>query len=330
MSEAKPLKKEELAQNRSTWKGTWIRREERAHNSTLIAVEKEAWLDALRVKGARPKTVDVYGNALQSLGAFLEKRERAALVDVTADDLEAWRLSLIDRGLASGTLEAYTRAARHWFRWLTERGSLFENPAAGFVIPLAKRKLLPVPTPEEMRRLLATPNPATPFGVRDRAFLETAYACGARHEELHTLDIHDLDLSAGTVRVVGKGRKERVLPLTKPAVKWLSEYTINARPKLLKHALDEPALWIDLLGQRVTYAAMHAMVKRHAKAAGIAINVTPHTLRRACATHLLQNGVHVLQLQALLGHATLKHLSQYLRLSITELQAMHRRSKPGS
>lgn len=328
MSEVKPLKKEELAPNRSTWKGTWIRQKEWAHNN-IGAEEKAAWLEALRSKGTRPKTMGVYGHALQSLCGFLEKMDRAALVEVTRDDLEAWRLSLVRRGIASGTLEVYTRAARHWFRWLTERGRLFEDPAAAFVIPLVQRKLLPVPSVEEMRRLLAAPNPATPCGLRDRAFLETAYACGARREELHALDIHDLDLSAGTVRVVGKGRKERVLPLTKSAMKWLSEYTTKARPKLLKLALDEPALWVDLRGDRLAYGTLHAMVKHHGKAAKIPINVTSHTLRRACATHLLQNGAHVVQLQMLLGHATLKHLSQYLRLSITELQAVHRRSKPG-
>ena len=325
----KRLKKKTLNPNRRSWAGAWIKRGAGHSSGCIGEPEAAAWLEALRTRGASPKTVAVYGNALGSLRECLAGRGRKALVDVTADDLTAWRLMMVERGFAAGSLETYLRAARHWLRWLTERGTLFENPAAALVIPLAKRRLLPVPSPEDMRRLLAIPNPARPCGVRDRAFLETAYATGARREELHALDIHDLDLSQGTVRVLGKGRKERVLPLTKAAVKWINRYTAEARPKLLKEKLDEPALWIDLHGKRVSYAELHGLVKRHAKAAGIALNVTPHTLRRACTTHLLQNGAHPVQLQMLLGHATLKHLSQYLRLSITELRAMHRRSKPG-
>jgi integrase/recombinase XerD len=330
MSTNKQLKEGDLRQNRSAGTKTRIGFVcEKKPGCIIAEVEARGWLESLRLRKCSEKTVAVYGNAIGALRVYLGEQGKTALVDVVSADLEAWRLSLVKRGCAVGTLETYARAARHWFKWLTEHGSLFENPAASFVVPLGKRRLLPVPSVEEMRRLLAAPNPASSCGLRDRAILEVAYATGARREELFALDIHDIDLGQGTLRVLGKGRKERVLPLTKSAVKWLSGYTEKTRPKLLKGKIDEAALWIDLHGKRVSYQELHSLVKRHAKAAGIAQAVTPHTLRRACATHLLQNGAHAVQLQLLLGHATLKHLSQYLRLSIAELQATHARSKPG-
>lgn len=295
-------------------------------SSVVVVQEAADWLTTLRVQGASPKTCAVYRNAVEAFGAHLGDTAHAA--DVTADDLVAWRGALAARGLAEATLDVYLRAVRTWFGWLEARGALFLNPAAGLVLPKVARRLLPVPGADELRRLLAVPNAATPFGVRDRALLETAYATGARREELVTLDATAVDLVNGTVRVLGKGRRERVLPLTRPAVAWLGRYTARARPALLKGKLDEPALWIDLHGTRLLSPGVAEVVKKHARAARLR-GVTPHTLRRACATHLLQGGAHPVFVQQLLGHASLRHLAHYLRMTIAELKATHARSKPG-
>lgn len=288
--------------------------------------EAAEWLATLRAQGASPKSLAVYRNALDALGAHLGDEAHAA--DVTADDLLAWRGTLAARGLADATLDVYLRAVRTWFAWLEERGALFLNPASGLVLPKVARRLLPAPSAADLRRLLAAPNAATPFGVRDRALLETAYATGARREELVTLDATAVDLVNGTVRVVGKGRRERVLPLTKPAVRWLDRYTTRARPALLKGKLDEPALWIDLHGARLSPHGLDVLVKKHAGAAKLR-GVTPHALRRACVTHLLQGGAHPVFVQQLLGHASLRHLAHYLRMTIAELKATHAKSRPG-
>jgi integrase/recombinase XerD len=303
-----------------------IRRVLGGRSRPAVVDEAAAWLATLLAQGASPRTCAVYRNALDALGAHLGDAVHAA--DITADDLVAWRGALAARGLAAATLDVYLRAVRTWFGWLEERGALFLNPAAGLVLPKVTRRLLPVPGAAELRRLLAAPNAATPFGVRDRALLETAYATGARREELVSLDATAVDLVNGTVRVVGKGRRERVLPLTRPAVAWLNRYTTRARPALLKGQLDEPALWIDLHGARLSPHGLDVVVKKHATAAKVR-GVTPHTLRRACATHLLQGGAHVVFVQQLLGHATLRHLAHYLRMTIAELKATHARSKPG-
>ncbi len=322
----KSLAANALTANCHTGAGAKIKRVLGGRSRPVVVDEAAEWLATLHAQGASPKTVAVYRNALDALGAHVGDDVHAA--DVTAGDLVAWRGALAARGLAEATLDVYLRAVRTWFAWLEERGALFLNPAAGLVLPKVARRLLPVPLPADMRRLLAAPNAATPFGVRDRALLETAYATGARREELVTLDATAVDLVNGTVRVVGKGRRERVLPLTRAAVKWLDRYTTRTRPVLLKGKLDELALWIDLHGARLTPHALDVVVKKHARAAKVR-GVTPHTLRRACATHLLQGGAHPVFVQQLLGHASLRHLAHYLRMTIAELKATHAKSRVG-
>jgi site-specific recombinase XerD len=322
----KPLQNAELTRNRSTLAEAKIKRVLDGRSSPAVVDEAAEWLATLRIQGASPKTCAVYRNALAAFGAHVGDHAHAA--DVTADDLIAWRGALAERGLAEATLDVYLRAVRAWFGWLEERGALFLNPTAGLVLPKVARRLLPAPSAADMRRLLAAPNAATPFGVRDRALLETAYATGARREELLTLDATAIDLVNGTVRVLGKGRRERVLPLTKPAVRWLDRYTTRTRPALLKGKLDEPALWIDLHAARLSPHALDCLVKKHTAAAKLR-GVAPHALRRACATHLLQGGAHPVFVQQLLGHASLRHLAHYLRMTIAELKATHARSKPG-
>ena len=307
----------------------------RGHNTSepagvVIKDLAQEYLQSLRLRQYSPKSVATYGNVLTAFLEFAKTQGRARVADVTREDLETWRLVLVQRNFAPASLEVYLRTVRQFFAWLESRQLLFLNPAAGLVIPKPPRKLLPVPSEEAMTKLLSQPNVATSCGLRDRALLETGYSTGARREELERLTIFDADLDHGTLRVLGKGKKERVVPLGKQAVLWLTRYLREARPKLLKGHLDETALWIDLHGHALDYSAFQQILKRHSQAAGLEPSITPHALRRACVTHMLKRGAHPLELQLLLGHATLRTLSQYLRLTITELQEMHRKSKPGS
>ena len=260
---------------------------------------------------------------------FLAERGRERVQDITASDLEAYRLALVDRSFAPCSIEVYLRTVRQFFAWLEQTQQLFLNPAAGFLIPKPVRKLLPVPSEEEIQRLLAQPNVRTRCGLRDRALLETAYSTGARRAELCALTVGDLNLEGGLVRVLGKGSKERMLPLGKQAVHWLREYLSQARPKFLQGQPDPRALWLNARGRPLSYFALEQVIHRQAQAANLATPITPHSLRRACATHMLGHGAHPVQLQLLLGHATLKTLSQYLRLTISELKSTHAQTAPG-
>ncbi len=286
-----------------------------------------AYLDHLRSLNYSPATLETYGRALDELLSFLAASGRERMADVTAADLDAYRLSLTKRNLAPASQELYLRAARQFFAWLEATQQVFTNPAAGLIVPRPPRKLLPVPTEDEIARLLALPDVATSTGLRDRALLEVAYGCGLRREELVRLDVFDPNLSDGRLRVLGKGSRERVVPLGREAIRWLNQYLKDARPRLAVSS-DERALWLTRLGDRLNGVALRQMVWTYAHRAGLP-HVSPHALRRACATHMLRNGAHPVQIQLLLGHAGLRHLGQYLRLSIRDLHRTHRNSKPG-
>jgi integrase/recombinase XerD len=285
-------------------------------------------LDAMRVRQCSPATVATYQHGLDEFLAFLAQRGRQRAQDVSLDDLEAFRLALTQRTLSPATIEIYLRGVRQFFAHLEGTQQLFFNPALALVIPKPPRKLLPVPTEDEILRLLDQPRVTTKCGLRDRALLETAYSTGLRLAELCRLNVSDVDFTQGQLRALGKGRKERMLPLGQQALHWLEQYLNVARPKLLKGNSDD-ALWLDILNKRMTSQAVGVMLRCHAHAAQIKTPLSPHGLRRACATHMLRHGAHPAQLRLLLGHATFGTLSQYLRLSITDLKNAHAQTNPG-
>jgi integrase/recombinase XerD len=241
---------------------------------------------------------------------------------------ETYRLSLVSRSLAPATRSVYLRSVRQFCGWMESTQRLFLNPATGLVIREPTRPLLPVPSPEQVAQLLAQPDTATEFGVRDRTLLETAYSTGVRREELGRLTMPDVDLEHETLRIVGKGGRERVVPLGRIACHWLERYLTQARPPLLA-GVDSTALWVGSRGRQLHYAALPLILRRYVRMARLTTPITLHSLRRACVTHMLEQGAHPVHLQQLLGHAGLRSLSQYLRLSIRGLRQTHAQSKPG-
>ena len=288
------------------------------------------YLGHLTARQYSPATLKSYGGVLKKFFSFLAAQGRCRVQDVTARDIDQYRASLVTAEFSPHSTELHLRALRQFFTWLEDAGRLFVNPTAGLLVEKPDRPLQPTPTEAEIKRLLAQPNVATAVGLRDRALLETFYTCGLRREEIAALSVFDPDLRQGLLRVLGKGRKERVVPLGKQAVHWLKQYLEHGRPKLVHDHIDEEALWVGRDGKRISGAGIRVAVLRYAAAAGIETPVTPHGLRRACVTHMLRRGAHPVQLQMLLGHATMATLSQYLRVTITDLKAAHRRSKPGS
>lgn len=293
------------------------------HNGKLV----EAYLGHLERKNYSPKTVRL---ARYALGDFTGQLGRGVrLQDVRSEEVYRYQGSLVERDFAASSLEIFMRMVRRFFGYLEERQIIFDNPAEGLLVPRRPRPLLPAPSEEDMEKLLAQPKVETATGLRDRAAIETAYSTGMRREELFGLKVQDLDFRERTVRVLGKGRRERVLPLGKEAVGWLTRYLEHGRPRLLGNYAEHDALWVSSRGgERYGYGALQQMLRKYSRQAGITI-VTPHAIRRACATHMLRRGAHPLELQMLLGHASLKTLSQYLRLSIADLKAMHEKSPPG-
>ena len=289
----------------------------------------ESFLQELKRLKYSPKSLDTYSMALSRFVIFLTAEDTVRVRDITSDHLETYRLRLTEVNLSNATIYVYLRSARFFCNWLEQHHAVFLNPARTFVILKVKRRLQHVPTEADIRRVLSAPNTGTAVGVRDRAILEVFYTCGLRKGELLNLSIFDPDMGTGHLRIMGKGRKERMVPLGRHAVFWLNRYLESARPALSKNA-DETALWISKTsGLKLSEASIDRLIRDYAGQAGIKGRISAHSLRRACASHMLKNGAHPVQIQMLLGHSSLKCLGQYLKVTITDMQHMHERSKPG-
>jgi len=303
-------------------------RKERRRSSGSVNELIEEHLNWYRSRNYSPASIESFRRGLSHLTELLDSRNVKRVQDVRLDDLEAFRRYLIGREMAPGSVELYCRTARRFFDWLTDTQRIFVNPGAEFVIPRVKYNIRDVPSEEDVRRLLEAPDTNTAVGLRDRAIMETAYGTGARVSEVVGLEIGDVELQDGRVRLRGKG-KERLVPLGRQACHWIKCYLHVARPTLLGERPAGRALWIGSYGKPLSDPAVRVQIRKHAASAGIPPPLSPHSLRRACATHMLRNGAHPEQIRVLLGHADLKTLSQYLQVSLKDLKAMHERSNPG-
>jgi integrase/recombinase XerD len=244
--------------------------------------------------------------------------------------IEEYRQCLVEHGYSESIMESAMRTLQLVFRHLEEKNLLFDNPARKLRIPKPNVVLGTVMTEKEVQRILAVPDLTRPMGVRNRALLETLYATGIRREEVLRLTVFDVDLDRATLRVMGKGRKERLIPLGKHAVKYLRIYLHEARPKMLPKFTAAPeALWLDRNRTAIGDIGILHVVKDASKRAGIEKQVNIHAFRRTCATHMLRNGAHPVAVAQMLGHADLNSLSHYLQTTVTDLMQSHAKTNPG-
>lgn len=300
----------------------------RSRNRSGIGVLAEEYLAAAQARKYSPRTVEIYGQALRDFMRFMESRKLRRAQQVTAQTIEAYRLHLQQRSFSAAGEETYCRAVNRFFAHLAQRQQVFENPFAGTGPLRRARTFVPVPTEAEIAALLAVPDVAAPQGLRTRALLEVAYSTGVRLAELARMRLGDVDFAAGTIRILGKGERERVVPVGRQALEWLRRYRELVAPG--RTEADGDALWLSERGGPSGSMAIGRSIRQCARRAGTATRITPHGLRRACVTHMLARGASPVQLQQLLGHASLKHLSQYLRVRFAELQAVHERSRLGA
>jgi len=290
----------------------------------------KAYVDHLKGKRYQPGTIEKRLYAVRCLFSWLDLQEPSpALQDLTAEDAERYHAYTRKRDIAGATADALIADAKRFFRFLEASGLIFLNPMERTVINWTPRRIKHVPSEDDMRKLLSAVDTVKPNGTRDRALLEVMYSTGARLGEILRMTIFDPDLDRGTVRVFGKGKKERVLPLGKHAVLWLKQYLKTARPKLQGDRVEVTGLWLGKDGDPLKRSRVDQIVKAAVDAAGLDRSISSHAIRRACATHMLRGGAHPVQIQMLLGHANLNSLSQYLQVTITDMQKMHRKSRPG-
>jgi integrase/recombinase XerD len=270
-------------------------------------------------------TIKTYSCPMDRFLRFLNSENINEIQNVSESDIDKYRLSLVKDNFKSASLEVYLRTIRLFFKYLENEGIIFINPTADLKVPKADRSLQYIPSVKEMEKFLNF-NTDSKERLRNKAMFELAYSCGARRNEIRMVDLKDLDLISGEVKLIGKGDIERLVPLGRTAVYWLNKYLSESRPKMIKDK-NEVALFLARRGNRLTKTGIHKQVEYVRDVTKT--KVTMHSIRRAFATHLLRNGASPFVIQKLLGHSSLKHLSQYLNVTITDLKKMHNKSVVG-
>jgi len=278
------------------------------------------FLEYLEVeKGYSTNTLAAYQNDLGQFLIFLQQRPPSqrprAWGEVTREHITDYILDMKEREYASSTIARKVAAVKSFFKFLEDIGQISTNPAKELETPRAEKHLPATISAEDVDRLLAAPSDDTPAGLRDRAMLELLYATGLRVSELVSLNVNDVDLDEGTVRCMGKGKKERVLPLYEKARYALYRYLEHGRPQLLGKDNRQDALFLNRRGTRLTRQGLWLIIKRYVEQIGITQNVTPHTLRHSFATHMLRGGADLREVQQMLGHANITTTQIYTQVS---------------
>jgi integrase/recombinase XerD len=287
----------------------------------------DAFLDALWAeRGLSANTLDGYRRdliklrgALASAGVELEHARREELLEFLAREMRA--------GRSPRSISRYVSCFRQYYRWMVREGRLSEDPTALIETPKIGRSLPKALSERQVETLLAAPDTRTALGLRDRAMLELMYATGLRVSELTGLLMTQLHLNQGTIRVLGKGGKERLVPIGEQAQDWLCRYFEEARPTLVKGAQSE---YVFVTSRRtgMTRQAFWHTVSRHARAAGINKKISPHDLRHSFATHLLNHGADLRVVQLLLGHSDLSTTQIYTHVAREGLKRLHEKHHP--
>ncbi len=276
-------------------------------------------------KGASANTVSSYMRDVRQFAQEMEKRE-IPLTEVTSKDIEQYNDMLTERGKSPATVTRSTASVKSYYNFLIAKGAIEVNPAKGIRSIKVERKLPQILTSREVDLFLAQPECTDMKGYRDHAMLELLYATGIRVSELISLNLSDLNLTAGVVRCVSKGR-ERIIPLYPAAIKALSDYVRSIRPRLIERP-DEPALFVNMNGERMSRQGFWKLIKYYQEKAGIEKQITPHTLRHSFAAHLLENGADMRSLQEMLGHADISSTQIYSKVVDPKIKDVYNKTHP--
>ncbi|HSE88425.1 MAG TPA: site-specific tyrosine recombinase XerD [Candidatus Binatia bacterium] len=284
---------------------------------TMIAVEK----------GLAKNTVEAYSRDLVRLSEFLVGQGVASWEDTESLHLRSYLSSLRRRGLSGRSIARHVVTVRRFYRFLETEGVVSENPVPSFNLAVSGRKLPQTLSAEDVRKLLAQPNPQEPLGIRDQAMLELLYATGLRVSELITLQMQQINFQGNFLTVKGKGSKMRAVPFGKWARRKLLNY-VNGTRSRLSRGRASAFVFINRSGRPLTRQGFWKLIRGHALAAGVEKRVTPHTLRHSFATHLLEGGADLRSVQSMLGHADISTTQIYTHVNGARLKEVHRRHHP--
>ena len=281
----------------------------------------ELWLE----KGLSKNTLTAYRNDIQTFsnwykGNSLLEVERVDLLDYLADRLK--------QGFSSRSTARSLSSLRAFYSHLTVRHNLKEDPTSRVESPKLGKSLPKTLSEEEVERLIQAPDVDDDIGLRDRAMLELIYACGLRVSELISLDILNINLRQGVIRVIGKGEKERLVPMGEEALHWIERYINKSRPNLIKADNKITEVFLSKRGKAMTRQTFWYRLKEYAQLASINKELSPHTLRHAFATHLINHGADLRTVQLLLGHSSLSTTQIYTEVARHRMKELHNEHHP--
>lgn len=273
-------------------------------------------------KGLSQNTVSSYTRDLMKFKAYLEQQK---LADFKQDRFVILNFlaTLKAQAMANNSVIRMVSSLRKFYRFLLETEQITIDPMQQVDSPKKQQHLPQVLSQAEVKRLLAVPDTTTALGIRDRTILEVLYATGLRVSELTHLKLAELHLSLGLIQTLGKGDKERLIPIGDVAIEWIKRYLETSRPTFLKAGQSEPILFLNHYGRPFTRQGIWKNLKQMVSAAGIEKDITPHTLRHSFATHLLENGADLRVVQELLGHADISTTQIYTHVSQKHLREVY-------
>jgi len=295
-----------------------------------IATAIASFLTHVRVeKGLSPNTVSAYRRDLLKFDEFAKKR-KLTLEAISRDDLVDFLASLYRQKLESRTVARHLVTMRNFFRFTLVQELRTEDPCLNLESPKIRRSLPGYLRLEEVEKLLSQPDEKQPAGLRDRAMLEVLYSTGLRVSELVGLRVMDMDRAAGCVRCIGKGNKERIVPIGKKAIALVDRYLRDARPKLIREGkqANPTALFMNRRGGPLSRVGVWKILSAYGRQAGMRKGLTPHMLRHSFATHLLERGADLRSVQLMLGHSDISTTQIYTHVVEERLKQIYKAHHP--
>ncbi len=278
-------------------------------------------------RGLAVNTLDSYRRDLAKFVTFLRRQGIFALEQVDRQRIMAFMDDLHKKGRAAATISRNLAAIRSFYGFLSQENMVSQNPSTELNSPKIPKRLPNILSATQVSKLLEQPKGNTAGGLRDKAMLELLYATGIRVSELVDLNLTDVNLDMGFLRCIGKGSKERIIPMGQVAVASIRSYLQKGRGKLVGD-IQETAVFVNVHGHRLTRQGLWKILKKYVRQAGIEGDITPHTLRHSFATHLLENGADLRAVQEMLGHSDISTTQIYTQVTATHLRDVYLQSHP--
>ena len=278
-------------------------------------------------RGLAKNTLESYNRDLTAFLKYVKSAKITEIGAVTRDDIVSFLTTLKNKGQATSSISRCLASLRSFFQFLMQEGIISDNLAQQVQPPKLQKKLPRVLSMKEVERLLSQPPDDDPIGLRDKAMLELLYASGIRVSELVMLNLNDFNPEVGFLRCIGKGEKERIVPIGNLAVRMVQEYISNCRFDLVKRD-DEKSLFVNQHGRRLTRQGFWKILKKYATLAKINGDITPHTLRHSFATHLLENGADLRSVQEMLGHSDISTTQIYTQITRSKIREIYDKAHP--